>query len=197
MLDVDGTIYQTLDLKERAFHATTSNTRSIGIEIANIGAYSLNDTNAFTKWYKKDDDGNTTLIFQDWLKPESIFTPDFVGHPARPEPVIGEVQGRQLKQYDLTPQQYEALVKLTATLCKVFPKLNCDYPRDENGNLITKKLPDDELENYQGVLGHFHIQTNKTDPGPALQWDYLIKNARRLIDPSNSPNKPVPLKTKN
>src|SRR3954464_5598425 len=30
MLDVDGTIYQTLDLKERAYHATTSNDRSIG-----------------------------------------------------------------------------------------------------------------------------------------------------------------------
>ena len=39
MLDIDGTIYQTLDLKERAWHATTSNTRSVGIEIANMGAY--------------------------------------------------------------------------------------------------------------------------------------------------------------
>ena len=39
MLDLDGTIYQTLDLKERAWHATTSNSRSVGIEIANIGAY--------------------------------------------------------------------------------------------------------------------------------------------------------------
>jgi N-acetylmuramoyl-L-alanine amidase len=39
MLDIDGTIYQTLDLKERAWHATTSNDRSVGIEIANMGAY--------------------------------------------------------------------------------------------------------------------------------------------------------------
>ena len=39
MLDLDGTIYQTLDLKERAWHATSSNSRSVGIEIANIGAY--------------------------------------------------------------------------------------------------------------------------------------------------------------
>ncbi len=36
MLDVDGTIYQTLDLKERALHATVSNNRSVGIEIANM-----------------------------------------------------------------------------------------------------------------------------------------------------------------
>jgi hypothetical protein len=26
-----------------------------------------------------------------------------------------------------------------------------------------------------------HFQTNKTDPGPALDWDYLIGNARQLM----------------
>ncbi|MEM8882965.1 MAG: N-acetylmuramoyl-L-alanine amidase [Planctomycetota bacterium] len=39
MLDVDGTIYQTLDGKERAWHAGKANDVSIGIEIANLGAY--------------------------------------------------------------------------------------------------------------------------------------------------------------
>ncbi len=186
MLDVDGTIYQTLDLKERAFHATSSNTRSIGIEIANIGAYSSKEKDPFDKWYQRNEDGTTTLIFQKFLKPESIYTPNFVGHPARPDPVVGEVQGKEMRQYDYTPQQYEALVKLTATLCKIFPKLNCDYPRDADGKLITRKLPDDQLENYQGVLGHYHVQSNKTDPGPALQWDYLIENARRIVEPASS-----------
>ena len=45
----------------------------------------------------------------------------------------------------------------------------------------THKLPDPELEAYQGVLGHYHIQTNKTDPGPALQWPKVINGARRLL----------------
>ena len=80
-------------------------------------------------------------------------------------------------QYDFTPEQYEALIKLTATLSKVFPKTKCDYPHDAQGNVILKKLPDQELNNYQGVLGHFHIQTNKTDPGPAFQWNYVIGHA--------------------
>ena len=39
LLDLDGTVYQTLDLKERAWHAGKANNRSIGIEIANIRAY--------------------------------------------------------------------------------------------------------------------------------------------------------------
>ena len=79
------------------------------------------------------------------------------------------------------PQQYQALIKLTATLCKVLPKIKCDYPRDAAGKLVRRKLPDDELKAYQGVLGHFHIQTNKVDPGPAFQWDYVIGQARRLL----------------
>eukprot|EP00808_Paulinella_micropora_P005529 g24530.t1 len=39
LLDLDGTIYQTLDLKERAWHASRGNSRSVGIEMANIGGY--------------------------------------------------------------------------------------------------------------------------------------------------------------
>src|SRR5437879_8520942 len=34
----------------------------------------------------------------------------------------------------------------------------------------------------QSIIGHFHIKTNKTDPGPAFQWDYVIRNARRLLN---------------
>ena len=38
MLDVDGTIYQTLDLRDEAWHARVANPRSIGIEIAWLDA---------------------------------------------------------------------------------------------------------------------------------------------------------------
>ena len=72
-------------------------------------------------------------------------------------------------------------MKLAASLCTVFPSIRCDYPRDERGALITDKLADPQLANYHGLLGHYHIQTNKTDPGPALQWDRIIGGARPLI----------------
>lgn len=183
MLDLDGTIYQTLDLKERAWHATTSNTRSVGIEIANIGATSPSEREALDEWYRKDANGETHIVFPNWLGDGGQRTPNFVPRPARPEPVAGQIQGKQLVQYDFTSQQYAALIKLTATLCKVFPKLNCDYPRDADGQVIPHTLSDDELESYEGVLGHFHVQTNKVDPGPAFQWDVVIDGARKLIRP--------------
>lgn len=181
MLDLDGTVYQTLDLKERAWHATTSNDRSIGIEIANVGAYPPTDRQPLEEWYQHDAAGQPFIKVPEKLGDPMIRTPGFTGHPVRPGPVRGTIQGTDLEQYDLTPQQYAALIRLTATLCKVFPRITCDYPRDAAGRLIPGKLPDDVLAGYHGVLGHYHIQTNKTDPGPALQWDKLINGARRLL----------------
>jgi N-acetyl-anhydromuramyl-L-alanine amidase AmpD len=187
MLDLDGTIYQTLDLKERAWQATIANTRSVGIEIANMGAYPVNGRNPFAEWYAKEPNGQVRITIPPQYGDGGILTKDFVGHPARPEPITGVIQGKNLEQYDFTPQQYQALIKLTATLCKALPKIKCDYPKDAAGNLIPKKLPDAELNAYEGVLGHFHIQTDKVDPGPAFQWDYVIGNARCLLNGGMSP----------
>lgn len=186
MLDIDGTIYQTLDLKERAWHATTSNTRSVGIEIANMGAYRQVEGSALEKWYGKDEKGRTRITLPERIGDGGVRTPNFIGHPTRNEPVTGEVQGETLTQYDFTPEQYKALAHLTAALSQVLPKIKCDYPRDADGNLITGKLDDETLQNYQGVLGHYHIQKNKNDPGPALDWDYLINTARELTAPKTS-----------
>jgi len=180
MLDLDGTIYQTLDVKERAWHATTSNGRSVGIEIANMGAYGKEENSPLANWYAKDAAGQTYITIPERLGDGGIRTPNFVGRPARNEPVVGSVQGRTVTQYDFTPEQYQALAHLTAALTQVLPKIKCDYPRDAEGKLITRKLEDEQLKNYQGVIGHYHIQANKTDPGPALDWDRLINTAREL-----------------
>jgi N-acetyl-anhydromuramyl-L-alanine amidase AmpD len=181
MLDLDGTIYQTLDLKERAWHATTSNSRSVGIEIANMGSYGADEKNPLDEWYAKGADGQVRITIPPEFGDGGIRTPGFVGHPARPELIKGTIQGRDLEQYDFTPEQYRALARLTATLCKVLPRIKCDYPKNEQGKLIQEKLPDAELQSYEGVLGHFHVQTDKVDPGPAFQWDYVIGNARKLL----------------
>jgi N-acetylmuramoyl-L-alanine amidase len=186
MLDVDGTIYQTLDLKERAWHATIANDRSIGVEVANIGGYKANGRNPLADWYRITN-GPPTLIFPSRLGPSPVRVPGFVGHPARPGLVQGVIQGESLMQYDFTPEQYAALTKLTATLCQVFPKIRCDYPKDTGGRLIPKKLPDEMLKDYHGILGHYHIQTNKTDPGPAFQWDLVVEGARRLLQENKPP----------
>ncbi len=183
LLDIDGTIYQTLDVKERAWHATTSNSRSVGIEIANMGSYPEGAPDPFDKWYQRDAQGNALRItIPSVFGDGGVRTPNFVGRPARAGMVVGPVQGAVHRMYDLTPQQYDSLIKLTAALCTALPNITCDYPKDELGQLITRKLPDEQLAGYRGVLGHYHIQANKADPGPALQWEYVITEARKRME---------------
>ncbi|QDU57797.1 N-acetylmuramoyl-L-alanine amidase [Aeoliella mucimassa] len=176
MVDVDGTIYQTLDLKERAWHATISNTRSIGVEIAHIGAYRSADAEPLKKWYQVGDDGIAQLKLLEHTSDPSLNNP-----LARPKIVEGTIQGTKLYQYDFTEAQYDSLIKLTATLSRVFPKIKLNYPRDEEGQLIPRVLPKEDWQDFQGVLGHYHIQKNKTDPGPAFDWEKVIGGAKELV----------------
>lgn len=186
LLDLDGTIYQTLDVKERAWHATKANDRSVGIEIANMGAYGPSEPDPFDEWYARDVHGAYVTI------PPSVErrygarggvrrASPWPLRPARDALVTGEIHGRSLRQYDLTPQQYDSLIKLTAALHAALPKIALTYPQDASGAAVPRVLTDEEYGRFQGVLGHWHVQENKVDPGPALQWRKLIAGARRAV----------------
>lgn len=182
MLDLDGTIYQTLDVKERARQASGVNDHSVGVEIANIGAYPTNATGTLDEWYQRDTNGQVRVTLPARFGDGGIRTANFIAHPARNTAVTNLVQGEMLVQYDYTPEQYRALSHLVAALCRVLPEIRCDAPRDASGRVPSGKLPDEELAAYRGVLGHYHITTRKLDPGPALQWDKLIADARKLMN---------------
>jgi N-acetyl-anhydromuramyl-L-alanine amidase AmpD len=111
-----------------------------------------------------------------------------VGRPAREEIVVGEVQGEEYRQWDFTEEQYAALTRLTATLCTVLPRIRCDYPRDGEGRVVTRAMSAADLDGYSGLIGHYHIQTNKVDPGPAFQWERVVNGGRTLMGerPSSS-----------
>ncbi len=175
LLDVDGTIYQTLDLRERAWHATKANDRAVGIEIAHIGAYPHDKHKMLVDWYRRDEQG-VYVKLPAWMK-ETGLRPGFVGRPARPELIEGVVQGERLWQYDFTPEQYHALAKLTRTLSAVLPEIRLDAPRAADGTVRDAVLGDAEFEAYSGVLGHYHVQKNKTDPGPAFDWSRVLAPA--------------------
>lgn len=178
MLDIDGTIYQSLDVKERAWHATIANDRSVGIEIANIGAYGSDEKDPFAQWYGRDALG-TRITIPAALGDGGVRTPGFVGRPSHAEAVLGVIGGKELRQYDLTPEQYASLSQLTAALHSVLPRIRLEYPRDGEGRLINRTLSREEWEGFSGVLGHYHIQENKVDPGPAFDWERVIRGARR------------------
>lgn len=180
LLDVDGTIYQTLDVKERAWHATIANDRSVGIEIAHIGAYPTVVGSPLADWYPTDPDGCPRLRIPSRLGDGGIRNPDFDPRPARPDPIAGRINGSDLVMYDLTDAQYRSLIRLTATLHAALPRIRLEVPRESDGRVIPRALTPDEFASFSGVLGHWHVQANKIDPGPAMDWDRVLDGAAEL-----------------
>lgn len=180
LLDVDGTIYQSVDLKERAWHAGAANDRSIGIEIAHIGAYPAPGHPVMRSWYEPDTDG-LKVRFPAWLKETGIRTPGFVARPERAELLEGEIHGKRYWQHDYTAEQRRALTHLAAGLHRALG-IPLRVPRDAYGEVRTDALSEAEQAGFAGILGHQHVTTNKIDPGPAMDWERLLREAKALVE---------------
>ena len=174
LLDVDGTIYQTLDLKERAWHAAQANEYSVGIEIAHIGAKPSEADLA--PWYATSDDGAIQLTIPEAHRPR---LESYAGGPSRPGLFRGVINGREVVQYDFTEEQYVALEKLLLALCRTFPRVRARVPRTNGGEVAPNVLPSDEAVQFEGLIAHSHVSDVKVDPGPAFDWDRILRSLRR------------------
>lgn len=177
LLDLDGTVYQTLDLAERARHAGAANDRSIGIEIAHEGAFESNP--GLAERYRRVREGDVErVVFDLGERAEHLRTKGFVVRPARAEPVTGRIQQRTYTQYDFTDEQYRTLTRLLRALSELFPRVPLEAPRDAAGGIALEALSREELAAFRGVLGHFHVTTAKQDPGPAFDWARALGGTR-------------------
>ncbi len=185
LLDVDGTIYQTLDLACQAWHAGgAANPRSVGVEIAHVGAFAPGEAEARSMAaYLRDAQGLRLRLAPE----DGVRTPGFVGRPARPGLVRGRVQGQELAQLDFTPEQYASLASLAAALVELFPRLALEVPREggrPGAAVRSTALEADELARFHGILGHWHVGAHKVDPGPAFDWERFLDGVRaRLTQP--------------
>jgi N-acetylmuramoyl-L-alanine amidase len=101
MIDFDGTIYQTLDLTERAQHAGPANEASIGVEICNRADASRNELDRLPAEYRT--------------------------RPVR-DVVINQ---RTYRAFDFRPEQYSSIIALTRTLIRVFPNIRPAIPEKD------------------------------------------------------------------
>jgi len=165
LLDVDGTVYQTLDLAGRARHAGDVNDVSIGIEIAHPGAWARRaDADRFHA-----DDGARLAIPAELEPPRGG-----PFRPARPGWFRGTSNGSEVVQRDFTEAQYASLERLVRALRRVFPALRAGPPRDADGDVARDALPEDARTAARGVLGHVHVSASKVDPGPAFDWARVL-----------------------
>ena len=180
LLDQDGTLYQTMDLRDQGWHARQANPRSIGVEIANIGAFPVEKREQLENWYRFDSAGTRFIVPPEWGDGD-FRRPDYVPRPARSQAVRGRVQGSELVMYDLTPEQYDSLLALSAALCRIFPRIEPRAPRDANGRIRSDVLTEAEFEAYSGLIGHLHVSRDKVDPGPAFDWEGLLRRLRERL----------------
>lgn len=168
VIDVDGTVFQVRD--------ASSSSRSIGILLAGTGAVRPREAARLDAWYERDARGLRMALPTEETGRDARLA-SFVARPAR-GPVTGVVNGYTLKQYDYTAEQYAALVELTAALCRTFPRVLPDAPRDRRGFLIDGVLAPDHRERFRGVLGRAHLDARATGPGPAFDWEAFVRRLR-------------------
>jgi len=141
ILDDDGTIYQTLDLKEKAWHGGGNNPMSIGIEI---------DSRAHASRF-----------------PEAYDETHQVRHDVGPRTKrLDKINGSWVMGYEYNETQYLALIKLGIALTEIFPLISadkkCDFPRTKGGLIIKSKLSAPKL--HRGVICHYNNNSGKNDP---------------------------------
>jgi N-acetyl-anhydromuramyl-L-alanine amidase AmpD len=176
LLDLDGTIYQTLDLREQAWHARAANPRSIGIEIAHVGAFLPGEREQLERWYEWTEEGLRLRLPP--AAGDGGLRTSFGRRPAHEELVRGPIHGATFVQPDFTEEQYRSLAALTAALTRILPRIELAVPRSADGSVRTDALGDEEEAAFHGILGHFHLQTDKRDPGPAFDWQRFLAEAR-------------------
>jgi hypothetical protein len=190
-LDLDGTIYQTCDLYWKTNTAPADdrigNERSVHVEMANLSWEALEQESDLYQvkgdQYQKIG-GKWQFMLPDAYR-RKLRTPGFKAIPARAHKVRGyyskNINGRMVRMWDFTEQQYQALIKLCLGVHHLLPKVKLAVPYDTD----SRRVPLDRIQNFSsfsGVLGHCHIQQGgasnlktKYDPGSAFNWSRLHK----------------------
>ncbi|HJZ87138.1 MAG TPA: peptidoglycan recognition family protein, partial [Polyangia bacterium] len=135
MVDFDGTIYQTLDPLERAWHAEQENNISIGVEICNRGDAGRNELDRLPSEYR-------TRPVKDVV-----------------------INGHLIHAFDFRPEQYESVIALTRALLKAFPQIKPVVPTDASGKPIMEVLPNPTAFHGIVGHYHVDLQKQKWDPG--------------------------------
>lgn len=144
-IDTDGTIHQLLDTKEVAWHAKGINTWSIGVEIANPVKIRYNRRNKER------------------------------GLPVRKVVLGDKIHGKDVEPYlDFYPVQVEAFKALVRAVCKAHG-IPFSAPLDSDGNLVRGVDKRVAGRSFRGVVGHYHVTSQKLDPG-RLPLDQIVKN---------------------
>lgn len=100
--------------------------------------------------------------------------------------VTCRIHGHQFLCYDYTQAQYEAMIRLCRGLTRIFD-IKPQSPLDTASRPLWTKL--DDRRAYSGFVGHYHLSTNKWDPGPFDFMRLFRSMGSRVSFPLSAPPK--------
>ncbi len=80
----------------------------------------------------------------------------------------GQINGGVIAALGYAEPQYRTLIKLIRALSRFFPRIRPLPPVDAKGQVIMRKISN--ADEFEGVVGHFHVSAHKWDPGPGFDW---------------------------
>jgi hypothetical protein len=100
----------------------------------------------------------------------------------RREKVTCRINGHQWLAYAYTKAQLDSMVSIGKALARIFPNLPQVYPTAGDGDQMWGTIAGDVRE-YTGYLGHYHVSSNKWDPGPFDFKFFTTKIRGRTVFP--------------
>lgn len=189
MIDADGTVYQALDLAMAAYHAGDANQHSVGIDMIGDRDNLLRlPTKAMAAEAKKHPQPAKVVCVSDSVegtdddddveppegKREFAFDPNEGQKDPTLQVAVGEMNlnGANLKAFGFTPRAMRAAEGVVLALVEAMPTIAPRIPSTDNGALIPRVV--DEPRNW-GVLGHWHTEAQRWDPGPGFDWQWIAR----------------------
>lgn len=155
MIDWDGKIYQSADLRDATLHAGEVNNFSIGIDLNNR---------------------LPNILMEDVRYPPPDYPEMEEEKFKRPLSEVMMINGGRYQSYGYTDPQYNSLIGLLKTLIKIFSLIKPQCPFGENGEIITNVL---ENTAFAGFVAHWHISPTRWDPGPGFDWQRVFHGLSR------------------
>ena len=154
IIERDGTIYEVFNFRYWAFHLGLKGTggahdrRSIGIEIASEGGLI-------------EADGK--LYCFDRISPRTEFTDQHYD--------CGYIWRGSYRYFDAyASEQIDAVIELLNYLCDTL-----NAPRQTPRDHLSY---DPELYDFEGIIGHHHMRSDKSDIHPGFDWDRLVDECK-------------------
>jgi N-acetylmuramoyl-L-alanine amidase len=101
----------------------------------------------------------------DRWKDKDYYSKRGINRPVKPCKINNQI----IDSFDFTKEQFDAMVLLGRALLRLLPNVPPEYPQSSPGQVNLNTIGYPALLPFNGYIGHYHLTTNKWDPGP---WDF-------------------------